>query len=1392
MSRTRPLVVLALAAALLIQGMPASPVLASDIVSTVTDAAAQAAAASDTQRFIALWTERFHDPGFQAYVDSDVTYDDGFNDWSADRQHGLVEALVDYWRDNVPNVAAEMAATESDPDQMHHADVVNWLELLIFHKQELKATLANPDSRPLLPDPLGRTADETVDGAPATPEEPAVPLAYGDEAVRELKDSLAAVGAAVEHAVDAVLAAVGDAVPRDLPTVDAPAVDVVTPPTSLPDHVARIEALDAAVAELSRLVPVRKVIAPLKVTSMQPLDLVTDPPLMFRGCYRNGSATPVCATPLPYSISAAGIVSAAPQVGVPALFNTDGNLLTGPAGNDLKISVAIEPGTAVGSVAVITTVERLSTAATNLLGYAVLRLGSTSNIATAGFDGRVDGLQATQQARIEITDLTGSSPAANDLRVVLTHGGPASTRLHLVADVSDENTGPKVSATIGLVRAPSPLTATYTSSRSNGASHLQVALTHGIASTDPNVLPDLTGAVAMHKGGGLTEATLGIAALPATTTVTVDSGADNSVTLNSATSSTIATLDATYRNVPNAASAGDDLAVAAHLAAVPRHVTLVVDERTDDLTASSAPLPIGTSSGNAAPTLPDPATAYPVSPAQTAPRRTVTWTADADVLSQGATPALSFDAYQRQAGVKTWDAYGTLSQIPHAWQLRLPARTYRTATSTASGPIAKLTGGYRTANVAIDATVLDVPSVFSLTLPASNSATTAWSASDTTTKVTAQAQIGATSLDATVDALPSSWSVRLADSGPVFAASAPIGLIDVKVSNTGSYPAALSTPNYAVAQVTTLASGRTSAAEPSPILVDYAAALRIAGAKLAKVQRSGATTSFDVQLGAGQDFAASVRVRNLKQSTRLYADLSARPFPGRIYGTVGDVNDVTSSANTDLQLYAEAGDEAAAAATPAPPVVHGLAYRDGIANGKTAQKVYLRLTGLPTHAHFGADGLAVDNFAPTISTVSLDYVRDNDPNNVLELVVALTGVGGSGPLSFGYGVTKPDSTTTVTTANVNAGVTLGAVSGWYRTNGLKVTLSTTALPGQVSYSMTEKEGQYTVEYSANAGVDRITVGVQYQKPGQTAFTARGAVELTNLPKRVSLTLGRDASGAGPLLSYDSHEPNPTRRLGVHAAADGSLTSANAVVSAMFTIDVVDLPSAFTVAKSGSTLQFTTTGAALTSFDAWVSGRAAYNASGNTNEARFGWFGVWAGWSLTVNAVVDMFRVRATQVTSLSVQPGVVTSIAGTYGAFRLAWDRFQTGGRATAGIYGAVHWPRWARWLGAPSQTDLTVVQISVQVPNVNALRFHTFTPTWTRIFDVGIGFGYHAWVDIRPSSAGIQYGLASAGGLNLGGTTGYHSNLVMPDPFNLSVVTGTIIAGIVTYGGGFISAGVS
>lgn len=1326
--RVRRLAVSALTCALAVTALPASS--AEPLPGVVAPFAVQVG--DDTSRFVTLWDARFRSgAAFQAYLDSDQQYDDGYNGRRPEEQAMLVRALVGHWRATDPGFAEYVDWTptpEGEPvvdegrERPNVDQVLTIVDAIIFHKEKFKAALRGEDEG---------TGVETPGEAPEAPNEatPADPL--GEQAVAALLGVLETAQAALDATSVKISPEVLAPVASQLENVPAQQV-LDRLPTS--GDIAGVDLVDLGTEAPFRITDTNAA-AGVEIPSVNAGLTLGPDNLVYGACWETATSSETC-TPLQYVVGVAGIPT---LPGQSAGIDVDNSLFTGNVlGHDLELSLVVDPLTTPGGLGAAVSVKRHGTVAANAKGVVRYLLPGSDKEVRIGFDGRTAGLQATQTAGALIEDVNALSTGEVRLKATVSHDGtPGVPTVGLVTDFAGTATPDWFQGTTSFVRAPAAHTVRMVFKRSGSTGLVRVESTHSSAT-----LPDIRVQATGRLGTAAVTGTVAFTEVPTSTVVNaVSDDATNATNVTYTSTSQLKRLQAGVVVAPNASVPGNRYLATLDLHRLPTQIT-------------------GLSVGHGQ----------------------VGYSANGSI---SAATGLGFEASleEQVGGVTRRRAYVGLSNAPTSVAVTRTAGTHKYVVNSGAGIGQALASYYDTTQqLNASLTIAGFPGHAELTLPTSSDPRIAWSASAPTTSVSASATFGVWSAGLTVNNVPASMSIVPGTTAfDVTATGGAPASVQAYLTNTGTY----ATSPYAGDNYATLTWRKLSTPQAYPagtVTTQVSGALRMTGITKVRVTPGPATT-FDLKAGGGAPLYVLARLEDQPANTRRYAQARLVNFPGNVTGSIGSTTTISANANSDLSAYVESGP---LLNTPGIPAPHGVFYRRFMSTAGVVHKGSVWLTGLPTTATFAPGSIHLGGLRPSQPTLTAQVELLDNAAAPTIASATLSGI----PVGVPHTVTVSWSTAQVpggykTTAQATtSGSTFGALTVNLVYDRYSAYLTTSALPPSIKATVTEVEGQTTFDWVASAVLASINAGFQTRPSPTATWNARGSVALTDIPSQFTLTAGRDPSGSGPLVTYTS---NGSAALDAEVVADGSLKTSSTTVGANLYFRLVNLAKTVSVSKLNA--GFKTTGSGRTSrIEAKVSGRVSLSKSGSGTYQPAGWVKFPWSYDVQVGAVVKNLSVVLTDVGAFEADLSLVSRLAGDYGTFHLSWEQLGVSVNARGELDAVLD-----LWV-CQCKFDIVTASLSFATnlnPSVRLYQeaWQTIFSTRVYFFCSYLDFS----VKTRPQPIAtvplVKNASYPSGGINLYGTIGsWRTNWATPVLFGWNLLS-DVVTGISVYGGGFVSA---
>ena len=1313
---------------------------------------------SDRDRFVTLWDARFHaKDAFQAYLDSDAEYDDGYNGYPFDDKVALADALVAHWEANEPGFADGIdhatppgglwPSRPGEPDEEfpdYVADgalptrelVVYVVYELIFEKNAFKDRLLQESvgAADGLPDPKGVLDPSHAEPPPAG--RPGTPL---DEVLTLIQSTLVEAEDVYDahRPVDA-----GNDIPE--PEVTTPASTVAARPWP------GTSGKTTAAAEPAGRTPVS--------TGFRQLGMLTD----FTACAQREATTYVECKPGQVA-PVACLAPLAPYVDL--LGGVHVCLRTGPSVNPAGIATEMQ-------------VLRDPTFPAGVHVWVYYQAFTGTPALRLGFGGSDDGSAPyvgiqEKQSITAVLNPVSLAGLALDARSTVTHDGPASaTAVAVEYGYGPGPSGPDTAlARLTIENAPATTQVDACHSFLGSAALVPCATSSPLGTP----LPPGTSVTEVAVGHSVTLPT----ALPRLRVHVVSNGPDSRTTAKATLPELAASVKVRLESRP---------------AFVAPETTLIAYDASDEMDGVTADVRVVKPG-------PEPAYRHAAVSVARLPRKVTVVLQPQSVTYQANQPvAASMAGEDALTAVYDQGIPGTpdavyksaelhVSNVPQQVAMTLPQdanpqqpgvqppRLYTLTMSNSTGPhvVDSLTGRFRDYALQADvhAAARGIPlGTYSLQLPSTGHHEVVWHGA-AIDEIAVWGAVAQWRFSATVAHTPAYWRLGLDDKSVVADATNAGGSeITAWITNTATVltpPAGYT--NAVVGEVTLLPS---FAANPNAKLVS--AAIHVVGLKHVAATpgdpKLGTPSTFDVQAGGGGTFYVWVKVHNQTVNPVRHGLVSAvvTDFPGAVGGSFGaDAFDVTTSNNPTLQAYAEWGSTIALALLPPVLSLHGLAIRDGGPPYDVAVAGRVFLTGLPNHVHVEKGKILVTGFRPTIDRLQVDIVRIADPAKVIVAYADLQNVptGAASSFDVAYTVTKATSKAQTITANVTASAPMGPL--FVRAGGATYAAfaEVSNLPASMTLWAHDAEGALDMTWDASQRIASIWAAFEVRTGVLSPFGVRGALHLEQVPKKWTISFGRDPNGHGPRYDYWTPEPvDPAQRLDVTAVANEALVSAASAVAASLYFKVVDLGASSSLVKTANN-DLVLLSDRLTRFTAIVCALMKSQSSKPSPPPSSGWIKLGYQQDVSIESVASFLTLDVQNVSSLVVEPGISSRLSGDFGSFAIGWAALAV--KVDAHIAVGVQLKILDWWTIPLATATMTTLFLPVTL--------HAYRTGEYEVTSVPIGWtGRVLHVTVRPK----PYAIATSGvGMTLpgvvGGQTTYHltPNVLWPG--------GTLLTNIVT-----------
>jgi hypothetical protein len=608
--------------------------------------------------------------------------------------------------------------------------------------------------------------------------------------------------------------------------------------------------------------------------------------------------------------------------------------------------------------------------------------------------------------------------------------------------------------------------------------------------------------------------------------------------------------------------------------------------------------------------------------------------------------------------------YNTPTSYTDATILDLPASVtldYDGAeliTYTASAPIDTATLTFNDlSGTVLSAAIEDVPASAQIQLDLDR-ARIAWASSAPVTSLTlgAAVPVGGRTWNATLslDHIPAAWSLSLEGGKVAFDSSGAIFGVDAKLTNHGT--------------VTVPAGPHASVMYDAPT-GDLDGSFRMLGLKSIDVEHTDASTAVGLErspgdLYAAQVFGVNVDLRDAAGVARITGTLDKLPSQVSLQ-QAGDRTIASASQRFDLNVHLEIGGEGGVSAAPDPPVVHGLAIRDGkhcTFGCATGIKANLFLTGFPADlvfdptppGNFGPAARIVDTreFTPTQQLLAFDAAIDDIVPVPVQIVLVQRGV--AGPVDIGIGPVYASAADGVRTvrALLEASKNLGSLEAEAIAGPDVVQIHSVNVPrgldvrGRWAYRDTSFQTTLT-------GAQANYIFVSYRRTADP--TAQGFATLTDVPEGTStLEYGStdDADGnAMPFLDYASSADS----LDVTAFVEATLFDGDVKGKAL--LQVTNLGHATSAKYADQKLSITSSPfTSRLEIHVWARIKYMEDFSECYDSCDDRVYVQVTGHAGVEPLTVDDLMLRLTDFSTVTVAPGLTSSVGGTFGSVAFGWD----------------------------------------------------------------------------------------------------------------------------------------
>ncbi|MGH9279607.1 MAG: hypothetical protein ACRD12_16090 [Acidimicrobiales bacterium] len=413
--------------------------------------------------------------------------------------------------------------------------------------------------------------------------------------------------------------------------------------------------------------------------------------------------------------------------------------------------------------------------------------------------------------------------------------------------------------------------------------------------------------------------------------------------------------------------------------------------------------------------------------------------------------------------------------------------------------------------VAIDVT--DIPETVALTFDSVGSAVE-WQASDQVGGLAALVRFGAPTTGSTrvfdaslvLAGIPRHWRASYGAGHPRFEGiSGPIESLAATFTNHGT--------------ATSLDGDHANVVFESST-GDLDASVKVSGLALVDYEKLDNGAHGTVRLAEGGTLGLGARVGSADNRLTLTGKVVGLPEHLQFTHTDG-VAHYQSNSSPDVQLVVGYGSDAAVAATPDPPSIHGFAIRDGTAGGSTAIKASMFLTGFPSEliVDAPAEVFTVSGFSPRLP-VSLDARLNGLTSEPVILLATQHGIPAHAGFTLGHlnNTVLPDGTRH-SDFTYQATGTLGRLTILKLAAAGDAYLDISSIPASISVGLDSADGRTKAAVVMTEGIASIAAlagphdeSLLTGSPPTRSWNV--GVTLTDVPRELALTV---ASGASPVI-----------------------------------------------------------------------------------------------------------------------------------------------------------------------------------------------------------------------------------------------------------------------------------
>ena len=667
----------------------------------------------------------------------------------------------------------------------------------------------------------------------------------------------------------------------------------------------------------------------------------------------------------------------------------------------------------------------------------------------------------------------------------------------------------------------------------------------------------------------------------------------------------------------------------------------------------------------------------------------VTWNASSRLTSASASRTFT-DKLNKVSQIGA-----TVTGVPMKWSFEAMGKPM-VIKYDSTEEITKITGTYldQTKDAKATATVDRVPAGQTTVTVADNGLS--YSAPASIPKIVVAARALGFDVGLTLVGIPRTWSATFDDAGLSYQAS-DNGLDSISATLTNHIGLNRPAGNHATL-------GIVERNTPSGVVRDIDASLFMTKIKNLTV-RTGEPAAMRIAAGGGSPFRAVASVKRT-DGVQALVDTTLTPLPKEVNVSIGRTTAITTNQNFDLRASMRYADTTAAFnSLGSVPIIHGVSLRDGVDVADPTKKAYgaeLYLTGLPTQVTIGSGSFQMVGFKPKVATLGVDILLDNEAPETIAAYAGLTNLPVGQLINLDFSTSSRPVGENGTENKVlldTHGVSLGGFTSRVRRGLTGGGLTVSNIPSRIEITSTEMEGQTIVNWAASAVISSVKAEFHHATPTNTMAIA-GHVIVTNVPMNWNVVAGRDAGGAGPVLSYTSDRAG----MGIEVKANGSLKSGAHSLNADLLFVLSGLSRNLDITATADRVEVTTD-SKVGGIAATVSAAYEYNKQGRDTINDGGFISFPYEYRIGVGAAVRNFQLAITGVTSLVLEPGILSKLGGSFDSFKFSWASFAASASAYGSISAKIDWP-------SPfGSTTILIARISLDFA-INNVMFHTYTNT--------------------------------------------------------------------------------